>query len=448
MTHCSGIAEIFVERVALTRVALAAVRERNRISTATSVFLSHTTEDKPFVRRLAGRLREHGVRVWLDEAELKAGQSLLDSIGAAIDEMRFLIVVLSHHSIASKWVLEELKVALTREFAEREVVVIPILAEDVQARIPAFLRDKLWIDFRDPNTFELGVARLIRSIGAAEPLAELMASLKPAEIARDFHRCAIREVEFGRQLIRQLSTNPACDIPANRRWLFWKLAPRVFSGRYPGSLEVGWDGNCSDGQFWRVDITDELLSARVVVRLPPEKFDQGVWEFNADVRDANSVELSPEAEQRIICRPSQFVSEVGFGRGDQPSDPLGPEVKRQMAPIFEDIQPAFGRCTPEAQRSMLRDLYALTFKPSDRSWRAFFGRADIDQCSTFRPDKGRVKGPFCTPGSEGTLFFEVYDSFFSSANGLMLCSDHRNTYWDVEFDFIESHYNLKPLGPH
>ena len=36
-----------------------------------SVFLSHTAADKPFVRTLAGDLDNHGVRYWLDEAEIK-----------------------------------------------------------------------------------------------------------------------------------------------------------------------------------------------------------------------------------------------------------------------------------------------------------------------------------------------------------------------------------------
>ena len=38
-----------------------------------SIFLSHNSKDKPFVRKLAERLKRHGVSVWLDEAELNIG---------------------------------------------------------------------------------------------------------------------------------------------------------------------------------------------------------------------------------------------------------------------------------------------------------------------------------------------------------------------------------------
>ena len=41
-----------------------------------SAFLSHNSNDKPFVRRLASELRAAGVKVWVDEAELRVGDSL------------------------------------------------------------------------------------------------------------------------------------------------------------------------------------------------------------------------------------------------------------------------------------------------------------------------------------------------------------------------------------
>ncbi|WHW57110.1 toll/interleukin-1 receptor domain-containing protein [Salmonella enterica] len=40
-----------------------------------SVFLSHNHNDKPFVRKLARDLENHGVRYWLDETEMKIGDS-------------------------------------------------------------------------------------------------------------------------------------------------------------------------------------------------------------------------------------------------------------------------------------------------------------------------------------------------------------------------------------
>jgi hypothetical protein len=40
--------------------------------------------DKPFVRRLHAELRLRGIDAWLDEAEIRVGQSIPEEIGRAI----------------------------------------------------------------------------------------------------------------------------------------------------------------------------------------------------------------------------------------------------------------------------------------------------------------------------------------------------------------------------
>lgn len=103
------------------------------------------------MRELASQLRSAGVRVWLDEAEMRIGDSLTTRIGEAIGEMEYFGVVLSRHSIASEWVQRELQVAVQRELKERKVIVLPLLLEPVE--VPPFLRDKLFADFTSPERF-------------------------------------------------------------------------------------------------------------------------------------------------------------------------------------------------------------------------------------------------------------------------------------------------------
>lgn len=104
-----------------------------------SLFLSHSSRDKFFVRELAARLEQAGAKVWLDEAEINVGDSLTQKIGEAIDRTDFVAAVLSHNSVGSEWVQRELRVALDKEFSGRRVVVLPILLEQVE--IPPFLRE-------------------------------------------------------------------------------------------------------------------------------------------------------------------------------------------------------------------------------------------------------------------------------------------------------------------
>jgi type I restriction enzyme M protein len=128
-----------------------------------SIFLSHNSQDKPFVRKLAKKLENYGVRVWVDEAEIKIGESLTQKIGQAIEETDYVAVVLSSNSIRSEWVQKELQIAINKEIEKRRVVVLPLLLEPVT--VPAFLRDKLYADFTRPENYELSISKLLKDIG-------------------------------------------------------------------------------------------------------------------------------------------------------------------------------------------------------------------------------------------------------------------------------------------
>lgn len=128
-----------------------------------SIFLSHSSKDKFFVRELAERLREYGVKVWLDEAEIKIGESLTEKIGRAIDEMDYVGVILSSNSINSEWVQRELQVAIQKELSKKKVVILPILLEHVE--IPPFLRDKLYADFTSPKQYESTFPKILSAMG-------------------------------------------------------------------------------------------------------------------------------------------------------------------------------------------------------------------------------------------------------------------------------------------
>jgi len=111
-----------------------------------SVFVSHSSRDKRFVRSLKKYLEEHGVRVWLDEANLFPGEALFDRLSESILRTDLLIAVLSNHSIRSNWVKKELALAAQAEVDGRKVKIVPILKDDCE--VPHFLADKLHLDFR------------------------------------------------------------------------------------------------------------------------------------------------------------------------------------------------------------------------------------------------------------------------------------------------------------
>lgn len=110
-----------------------------------SIFLSHSSLDKPFVKRLAADIRQDGFFVWVDEAEIKVGDSLIGKIEEGIENCDYLGVVVSGNSVKSEWVTREVRVALNQEIHGKRVKVLPILLERVD--MPVFLLDKKYVDF-------------------------------------------------------------------------------------------------------------------------------------------------------------------------------------------------------------------------------------------------------------------------------------------------------------
>jgi hypothetical protein len=128
-----------------------------------SIFLSYSSKDKFFARELAERLKANGVKVWLDEVELRVGDSLTKRIGEGIQESDFLGVILSRNSINAEWVEKEVQVGLQRELREKRVVVLPLLLEHVE--LPPFLRDKVYADFTDPAKYDEALPRILKALG-------------------------------------------------------------------------------------------------------------------------------------------------------------------------------------------------------------------------------------------------------------------------------------------
>ena len=67
------------------------------------VFLSHSSQDKPVVRELAARLTKDGIRVWLDEEQIKLGHSIPARIEEGLEHSRVLLLCMSANAFGSDW---------------------------------------------------------------------------------------------------------------------------------------------------------------------------------------------------------------------------------------------------------------------------------------------------------------------------------------------------------
>lgn len=80
------------------------------------LFISHASEDKEvLVKPLVKKLEEYGLKVWYDEFELKAGDSLSASIDKGILNSRNGLIILSESFLKKNWTEYELRSLLIKE---------------------------------------------------------------------------------------------------------------------------------------------------------------------------------------------------------------------------------------------------------------------------------------------------------------------------------------------
>ncbi len=127
-----------------------------------NIFISHSSKDKAFVRRVAVDLRRLGHSVWLDEWQIGLGDSIVSKLQHGIEVADFLILVLSAHSVASSWVEHEWQAKYWDEVKERRIRILPVLLND--CKIPYLLRGKKYADFRGDDKYVTGFAELSQRV--------------------------------------------------------------------------------------------------------------------------------------------------------------------------------------------------------------------------------------------------------------------------------------------
>ena len=127
------------------------------------VFVSHASEDKArFVARFAARLRENGVDAWLDQWEMKPGDSLVDRIfEQGLKSAQAVIIVLSAVSVTKPWVREELNNSVVSRI-NRGLRIIPVVID--QCEIPEALAATLWQRVDDLEHYDDAFQRILDAI--------------------------------------------------------------------------------------------------------------------------------------------------------------------------------------------------------------------------------------------------------------------------------------------
>lgn len=297
------------------------------------VFLSHSSRDKPLVRRIDRRLRDHGLETFLDEAELEAGDDLPARFRKAIGSASHVAVVWTPHAAASSWVARELRFAASRLF--RRPLIAPLLFT-APGDTPLIHNIK-GIDFSDPFGFEAAFEHLLRLLGADPAQRGPPAESDFAAVLRETPTIA---PVFAATRPEDLATLalPVLGEPAFHAldYAMWSAAHRAgaFEAfvRYPGIFArafgrtgAGYEAlrlladrnNITDKIFGelidRAQVDESMLDPVITMaELNPQPPFSWAWRFT----DAQRARLSPKQRQRL------FRLVERWGDGPSPGGPV------------------------------------------------------------------------------------------------------------------------------
>ncbi len=139
-----------------------------------SCFISYSSKDDAFARRLYTDLQSHNVRCWFAPEDLKWGERIRTGIDEAIHLHDKLLLILSKSSVASGWVEREVKTALAKERKEKRTVLFPVRVDKAVFESPFDWATEIrhernigdFTRWKDHDDYQKALIRLLRDLKA------------------------------------------------------------------------------------------------------------------------------------------------------------------------------------------------------------------------------------------------------------------------------------------
>ena len=132
------------------------------------VFISYSHIDKEWASKLRQDLSRYDLTVWIDNEQIRPGSFIVSALEKATAQCKAIALITSPQSLHSGWVNEEYNRAINLINSERsEVQLIPLILRDVE--LPAFLKSRLFVDFRSNENYAESVCKLVWGITGIEP---------------------------------------------------------------------------------------------------------------------------------------------------------------------------------------------------------------------------------------------------------------------------------------
>ena len=136
--------------------------------------------DQAFAERLYADLQNKGVRCWYAPEDMKIGDEFRSRIDASIHLHDRLLLILSAHSLKSRWVQKEVETAFEKEEKDNRLVLFPIRLDDTVMQMDvgwaADIRRQRHIgnftQWKEHDAYQQAFARLLRDLTSAQKTPE------------------------------------------------------------------------------------------------------------------------------------------------------------------------------------------------------------------------------------------------------------------------------------
>jgi tetratricopeptide (TPR) repeat protein len=269
------------------------------------VFLSHSTKDKEFVRRLAEEFERELITPWLCEVDIIPGDNFVSEIEQGLSSSDLAIVAWSPDAARSRWTDLEWASVLDREISESRRRLGIVLLRD--AKLPELLRTKIWIDAR--ADMEKGVQETVRWVKRMRDMRR-DAGAKAASFFLDYEpKDFVGRAEHMEALYAALAEQPGTLLLYGEAGSGKSTVALKFGWQFQGAFDAVIFQSC--GQRTANEIGMEL-AARLklnVGSLPPEKQTEAAKQWLRerrsllvldDIWNQDAIELKPGPPASVL----------------------------------------------------------------------------------------------------------------------------------------------------
>lgn len=134
-----------------------------------TLFISHSSHDKPFARKLIEELsKDQTLKFWIDEKEILTGDDIQRTITSSLHESDYLLVVISEKSTKSNWVNFEISQFMSIADGKNIIPLMIGSGHSFPEPIDNLIRRLKYLDFTDETKWHENVAELKQVVTKAK----------------------------------------------------------------------------------------------------------------------------------------------------------------------------------------------------------------------------------------------------------------------------------------